>query len=90
MERPTAPPAVGEKLKTGPWEAGKPAPDLVPGQTDDGKPGFIRVYDMANMNPEQQRTRRVDENTVEIILPVYAEDGHTQIGKLTTGVMTSE
>lgn len=90
IPRPTERPAATEKLDIGPWQPNKPAPDLVPGQTDDGKPGFLLTYDLANANPDEQETRRVDDKTIEIVLPVYAEDGVTKIGDFTAGTITEE
>lgn len=90
MIRPTAPPKAGDAVTIGPWQSGKTPPTLTPGQTDDGREGYLRVYDMANATPDKQETRRVDEKTIEIVLPVYEKDGQTVIGEFTAGSITEE
>lgn len=90
IQKPTAPPAAGEVPKIGPWVVGEAPPDLVPIQTEDGLDGFLRTYDMAHLSPENHKTRRLDENTVEILIPVYAKDGQTVIGTWAAGTASEE
>ena len=90
MIKPKAPPKDGENVTIGPWRAGEAPPDLTPVQTDDGRQGYLRVYDMANATPEKQKTRRVDDDTIEVIIPVYDKDGQTVIGQFTAGEITEE
>lgn len=86
---PSAPPQKGDKVVTGPWVAGEPAPDLTPVDLENGTSGFLRVFDLAKPTSEL-KTRKVDEKTTEFILPVYAEDGQTVIGEFVAGTATEE
>lgn len=90
IQAPTAPPKPGSEPSVGPWTAGEAPPDLVPIQTEDGLDGYLRTYDMANLSPDKYKTRRVDENTVELLIPVYAEDGQTVVGEWAAGTATEE
>jgi len=88
IQRPTERPKDRSIIASGPWQAGQAAPDLIPAQTDDGQPGFLLTFDVAHADAENQMTRRVNEKTVAILLPVYAEDGVTQIGEFTAGTIS--
>jgi len=79
-----AAPAATGKLSFGTWQQGKPAPDLVEGTTNDGKPGFLRTYDLANLDPTKQKV----EANGDLLIPVYAEDGRTIIGQWTAATVT--
>ncbi len=65
------------ELEVGVWQVGESPPDLIEGQTDDGKQGYMYAYDLANP-PEPD----ADGN---IILPVFERDGKTRIGSFTAG-----
>ena len=81
ISMPTAPPKVGEKVTIGPWDATKPAPDLVPINLEDGRSGFLRTYDLAHGSDNPKFIRNTSDHSHEIVLPVYAKDGQTVIGE---------
>ena len=89
-EAPAAPPKLGEPVSIGPWEKGKAAPDLVPIDLEDGRSGFLRTYDMVHGSLDADFTRRVNENTTETVLPLYAKDGQTVIGEFVASTATWE
>jgi hypothetical protein len=69
-------------LTNGSLVKGEQAPDLVGGQTDEGKPGFLRSYDLVHAPAP-------DKNG-DIVIPVYATDGRTVIGHFTAGHVKEE
>ncbi|GAA3530548.1 hypothetical protein GCM10022234_29700 [Aeromicrobium panaciterrae] len=89
-EAPTAPPKPGDDLTIGGWVRGKPAPDLMPIDLEDGRSGYLRTYDMAHGDENPAFVRRVSDQSEETVLPVYAKDGQTVIGEFVASTVSWE
>ena len=79
---PPASPQPEATLTAGDWTKNDVPPDLVEGETDDGEPGFMRAYDLANL-PEP-------DSSGDIVVNVYAKDGRTVIGHFTAAHFNEE
>lgn len=66
-----------DELRVRVWKVGETPPDLVEGQTDDGKRGFLYAYDLANPPAPDEKGN--------IVIPVYDRNGKTKVGLFTAG-----
>jgi len=71
-------------LTPGAIQPGSPAPDLVEGFTNDGRPGYIRTYDLANL----KAPAGVKSGALKV--KVYEADGQTVIGEWTASTFKQE
>jgi len=82
--------AAGQKI--GDYRVGGEKPDLIEGQTDSGKPGYIYLKDIMWDAPKtpadavRLMKERVNEQG-EIVVPVYEADGVTVIGYFTAATV---